>query len=408
MASSYETIFANFTECPLAPLEDIPTYNYLTELNAYLNACSASVPSDLGCGTLGYLVLTTSPAVFAILCATPFIEPVHPGATPLIPDPLPPAAAIGVITREHAEDSRVFREYHNVDKACKKVITRLVPEIYYKSLKNRYTGFSGNSSLEILTHLWTEYGEISEDHVRSNDGALKREITGETHFETLVAQVEDHVEAVAIQNPYTPAQILTIAYNLVKDTGYYDDGCKEWKRKDATDKTWTNFKTFFAREFKELREASTKAKNGGFANNVEKTNDNDFMMIEMAQDHTEALANLATATKSDRDAVMHLSATNATLTAQLLELHAKQESSVMEITKLQVAAAKCKCGRKGPWQPSGISVGWDPKGYCWSHGFKCKVGHTSATCTTRKPNHKVDTTRDNIMGGFKTNQDWKK
>ena len=101
MASSYETIFANFTECPIAPLEDIPTYDYLTELNAYLNACSASVHSDLGCGTLGYLVLTTNPAVFALQCATPFIEPVHPGATPLIPDPPPTAAAIGVITREH-------------------------------------------------------------------------------------------------------------------------------------------------------------------------------------------------------------------------------------------------------------------------------------------------------------------
>ena len=79
-------------------------------------------------------------------------------------------------------------------------------------------------------------------------------------------------------------------------------------------------------------------------------------MIEMSQDHTEALANLNTATKSDRDAVMHLSATNATLTAQLLKLHAKQEDLAMEITKLQVAAAKRKYGRKGPWQPSTTSI----------------------------------------------------
>ena len=99
---------------------------------------------------------------------------------------------------------------------------------------------------------------------------LKREITGETHFETLVAQVENHVEAAAIQNPYTPAQILIIAYSLVKDTGYYADGFKEWKRKAAGYKTWPEFKILFDREFKGLREASTKAKNGSFANNVEK------------------------------------------------------------------------------------------------------------------------------------------
>ena len=36
---------------------------------------------------------------------------------------------------------------------------------------------------------------------------------------------------------------------------------------------------FFAREFKELCKSRTKEKVGGFANDVEKTTDNDFMMI---------------------------------------------------------------------------------------------------------------------------------
>ena len=79
----------------------------------------------------------------------------------------------------------------------------------------------------ILKHLWIEYGEISKDDVRLNDVALKREISRETHFESLVAQVDDHVEAVKIQNPYTPAQIFSIAFTFVNDTGYYVDGCRE-------------------------------------------------------------------------------------------------------------------------------------------------------------------------------------
>ena len=64
--------------------------------------------------------------------------------------------------------------------------------------------------------------------MRENDSALKWEITGETHFEEIEAQVEDHQEAVVAQNPYTAAQILSIAYNLVKDTGFYAERCKEW------------------------------------------------------------------------------------------------------------------------------------------------------------------------------------
>lgn len=404
MTSSHETIFASFTECPLAPLESIPTYDYLTELNAYLNACSSSVHSNLGCGTLGYLALTASPTVFALQCAVPFVEPVHPGATVTMPDPPPTAAVIGVITREHTEALRVFNEYKNVDKACKKVITNIIPEIYYKTLKNRYTGYTSSSTLQILTHLWTEYGEISEDDVHTNDSALKREITGETHFEELVAQVEDHQEAVAVQNPYTAAQILSIAYNLVKDTGFYDEGCKEWKRRPVDEKTWPNFKLFFSREFKENRQSNAKAKTGGFANNAESENEQAFRM-EMAQEQTMALANLATATKSDRQAFTDLASTNATLTAKLLEMQKMQEKSALEISKLKIAAAKCKCAdsRNTPR----FTPDWDPTGYCWTHGHKVTVGHNSRNCKFKNGGHKDDATKDNSMGGSQKNKGWK-
>ena len=91
-----------------------------------------------------------------------------------------------------------------------------------------------------------------------------------------MAQVEDHQEAVAVQNPYTAAQILSIAYNLVKDTGFYDEGCKEWKRRPVNEKTWPEFKLFFSREFKENRESKAKAKTGGFTNFVETNNEQDF------------------------------------------------------------------------------------------------------------------------------------
>ena len=263
MSTSHETIFASFTECSIAPLESIPTYDYLTELNAYLNACSSSVHSNLGCGTLGYLALTASPTVFALQCATPFVEPVHPGAIVTITDPPPTAAVIGVITREHTEALRVFNEYKNVDKACKKVITNICPEIYYKTLKNRYTGYTGSSTLQILTHLWTEYGEISEDDVRANDSALKREITGETHFEELVAQVEDHQEAVAVQNPYTAAQILSIAYNLVKDTGFTTKVVKSGKDGQLMKKHGPNSNCFFLENLKKIGNRKRKRRQEG-------------------------------------------------------------------------------------------------------------------------------------------------
>ena len=39
-----------------------PTHGYLTEVNSYLNACSASVHSKLGNGVVSYLDITSQPA----------------------------------------------------------------------------------------------------------------------------------------------------------------------------------------------------------------------------------------------------------------------------------------------------------------------------------------------------------
>ena len=90
-----------------------------------------------------------------------------------------------------------------------------------------------------------------------------------------------------------------------------------------------------------------KAKIGDFTNNAEKTQDNDFMMVEMAQGHTDALENVATVTYFDRAAFIHLFFTNATLTAQILKLYKRQGKIAAEVVTLQTEAAKCKCGGCG-------------------------------------------------------------
>ena len=56
-------------------------------------------------------------------------------------------------------------------------------------------------------------------------------------------------EAVALQNPYTDTQILTIAENLIESTGFYTMDCREWKRTDNAQKTWVNFKVHFHGHF---------------------------------------------------------------------------------------------------------------------------------------------------------------
>ena len=60
-------------ECLLTPLEGVPRYKYMTNLNVYLNWCSSAVNCTLGYGTVGYLVLMAHPAIFNTHCGTAFL-----------------------------------------------------------------------------------------------------------------------------------------------------------------------------------------------------------------------------------------------------------------------------------------------------------------------------------------------
>ena len=125
---------------------------------------------------------------------------------------------------------------------------------------------------------------------------MKKPISAEALFEEFVEQIETAVDAVATQVPYTRQHIVSIAFTMVENAGIYYDGVKEWRQKDTSDKMWEDFKTFFAREFREIRvHPSTSATEGyGTTNNMRggHANDKEF---ERQQQQAEVLANLATA-----------------------------------------------------------------------------------------------------------------
>ena len=175
-------IFGAFSECPLVPLEGVPTYEYMTNLNVYLNSYLSEVDCTLGCGTLGYLVLTDQPAVFNTHYITKFITPRNPGIHPVMPEPAPTAAFFSELVRTHKHEVCLFNKYHAVDRACKNFISELIPEKFYKSLSSRIIGFAKVTSLEIPTHLITEYAEIEEEDIQEIDQKIKKLIYGETLF----------------------------------------------------------------------------------------------------------------------------------------------------------------------------------------------------------------------------------
>ena len=137
-------------------------------------------------------------------------------------------------------------------------------------------------------------------------------------FEEFVKQIKNAVDAVATQAPYTRQQIVSIALTAVDNAGIYYDGVKEWRRKYTEDKTWELFRTFFAREFREIRfQPRISAYKGYRADKMRGGQANSTERDEMQQQQAQALANLATAMAEDRQAGKALYSSNATLTQEL-------------------------------------------------------------------------------------------
>ena len=184
--SAYNTmdnIIYSMTECTIPSLQGPPNLEYLTEMNTYLNSCSASVQSNLGCGTLKHLPLTAPPAVYALLLATTFVVPTNPGSTFQLATPPPAAAVISAIKQEHAETLCVWKTYTDTDKACKQKLLSLMQEVYYLTLKKKYMSYAGVTCLTLFTHLHSKYGRLTSQDIDEIDKQIKSQISGDTEFE---------------------------------------------------------------------------------------------------------------------------------------------------------------------------------------------------------------------------------
>ena len=164
----------------------------------------------------------------------------------------------------------------------------------------------------------------------------------ETLFEDFVKTIETAVDAVAMQVPYTKEQVVSIAFMSVENSDIYYDGVKEWRRKDTADKTWDAFKTFFAREFREIRVLPRTSAPEGYGSHCTRVGHANYALLEeMQQQQEEALENLVTSTVADWQAVTSLSSRNATLINEL-------RAATATIATLQQRLEICSCSTTPP------------------------------------------------------------
>jgi hypothetical protein len=154
--------------------------------------------------------------------------------------------------------------------------------------------------------------------------------------------------------------IINVAYTLVFNTGLLPDVCRALQSRAIAGKKWPQFKIDFATAHGEFRLTSQTAQQSGFhsANMMIEQN-----CPESMNETAEAIAQLATATASDRSTVVTLTMTNAKLASQL-------EAANALIAQLKSDIATLKNKIKPAWQGQRPVRTTNNDSYWWSHGYQ--------------------------------------
>jgi hypothetical protein len=167
--------------------------------------------------------------------------------------------------------------------------------------------------------------------------------------------------------------------------------CRRCNEKPAAEKTWTHFKSHLAaahRQHKQMQ-GETAANAGYHSANAAMTQNED----QMVEATIGPVANLATATASDRGVVGDLDQANSHLVKQL-------EENASELRELRSLLNQERRDRRGQRNSTSSA-----STYCWTHGYKVGKTHTSLTCNTRNPGHKTEATRAGNMGVSQANKE---
>jgi hypothetical protein len=188
-----------------------------------------------------------------------------------------------------------------------------------------------------------------------------------------------------------PLQQINVGYANIFATGHFMSACRRWKEKPDPDKTWTHFKSHFAAahcQHKQMQ-GEIAATAGYHSANAAMTENED----QMAESTIGALANLTTATAAVIGVVAALTQANSRLVKQL-------EENASYLRELKALLNQERRDKQGPRSSTSSGIT-----YCWTHGYKVGKTHTSLTCNTRNPGHKVEATRADNMGGSQANKE---
>jgi len=407
---SADSIKAQMPHPSLTRIKGEPTHKQvkivLRELTANLMAVSCPWGHDKG-----HLGLLQDPVIYEARNGAPFTIPAaEPPAYPVVP-----VGATAPQREElHATNAaarKAWTTYRLVLAITRDQFAAAIDDVYYAVLDDPIEGLNGVDLRMLTTHILSTYAQISQPDMDANMAEFNIGMDPILPLAVYTRKQEKcQVFASDAGVPISEATMVTTGTKHALATGNMTLAWREWRRRPVADHTWHHWKTHWTAAFAEMRDINrmTTAESNFGANAAE----------EEAQGRQIAtsLEHLANASIQKNATIDQLVATNSQLMQALESLHASMARMFPNGSPLPAlapgspwvppASAPPATGTESPrpahWGPT--KPDWDKHGYCWTHGYKVKLGHTSATCQSRRHGHQAGATRSNRMGGSRVNE----
>ena len=386
----------------LTPIAGQPTDDDLTRLRDVLYPLLLDIPYDKTEGGHNLIGLIEPTASYTERWGAPFPIPARPPAYPAIADD---ASAV-VRARSEATHAILVRDYASYDaaeRAVAKFLREAVDEIWYRDLRHPQSYYVTVTTQQLMTHLNANCGGLHPSDLVSLPTTMMGYYAiaeGIPEYINMLEEAQRKLARAQLQMP--DAQLLAIASTAILASDHFPRPTDEWEALPPANKTWAAWKTHYrAAHIARKQQLLAAGAHMGSANAVMEI-DEDPITADTFARLDGYLDNLAAAATTERTTLTQLIENNATLTASVASLTASVAALTTAFTLLGNGAPPPQAATPATRRPPHASL--DPTGYCWTHGYRVKRGHSSATCTNKKEGHKDNATRANIMGGSTTNK----
>jgi hypothetical protein len=186
------------------------------------------LPSARGDGILGHYILVVKAAVYELRSVgnVPFVLPVNAGLSAIhIVGATGPQIAEG--NRVHGLDTIEFNTYLNTEAALKQQVIQAVPEVFYEQLGDDAIGYANVSTKQILAHLDTTYGTLSEDDIDRNLKLMNSPCSVHEPIESLFTRLKGCRTFAANSEPIPESSAVRAGLQILEATNVFPLACQE-------------------------------------------------------------------------------------------------------------------------------------------------------------------------------------